>query len=78
MFEAITPAASAAAVTPDDETNIEPTRGLYLGTGGDLKVMMLAGTAVTFANLAAGIIHPIVAIRIYATGTTAGDIVALR
>jgi hypothetical protein len=74
----ISPAASAEEITPDDGTTIEPTRGIYVGVAGDLKVVMLDGTSVTFASLSAGIVHPISCVLVYATGTTATDIVAVR
>lgn len=72
------PAAEAASVTVHDTNLIEPTRGLYVGVSGDVKVTMLDGTAVTFVGLAAGVIHPICCVQVFDTGTTATDIVALR
>lgn len=77
-IDAISPAGKAEAITPADGTYIEPTRGVYVGTGGDLKVIMLDGTAITFTAITAGIIHPIQCVLIYDTGTTASNIVALR
>ena len=76
-LSAIAPSAKAAGITPSDSADIEATRGVYTGISGDLKVDMLDGTTITFANLAAGIVHPLQVRRIYATGTTAGDIIAL-
>ena len=76
-IDAISPAARAAAVTPADATYITPTRGLYVGVSGDVKVIMLDGTTVTFVGLVAGVIHPITCVLIYDTDTTATDIVAL-
>lgn len=77
-IENITPAAAAAAVTAHDSNRIAPTRGIYVGVSGDVKVTMLDGTAVTFVGLAAGVIHPICCVQVFSTGTTATDIVALR
>lgn len=54
-----------------------PTRGIYVGAAGDVKVNMEGGGTVTFKNLAAGILHPICAKRIWLTGTTANDIVVV-
>ena len=67
------PAAHAAAVTPHNTNDLTTaTRGIYVGASGDVKVDMLGGeTGITFVGLAAGIIHPIRATRIYSTGTTA-------
>ena len=78
MVHNISPAAAAAAVTPGDATYIDPTRGLYVGVSGDVKVIMVDGTTVTYTGLAAGIIHPISCVLVYSTDTTATNIVALR
>lgn len=76
-LEAITPIYRAEAVTPSDAAAIEQTRGLYVGASGDVAVDMASGDTVTFAGLAAGIVHPLQVTRVYATGTTATGIVAL-
>ena len=78
FVDAVTPSGAAASVTPNDSTNIAPTRGLYVGVSGDVKVTMLDGTAVTFVGVAAGIVHPLQVVRVWSTGTDATDIVALR
>lgn len=73
------PAEHAFAVTPADGTD-QPhiTRGIYVGVTGNVKVDMSGGeTAITFVGLAAGVIHPIRAVRIYSTGTTATSIVGV-
>ena len=71
------PAYNAAAVTPDDGTDLPfASRALYLGTGGDLRLTTAGGDTVTFRNAAPGIL-PIRAERVHATGTTAADIVAI-
>ena len=77
MIENITPSAEADAITPNDSTRFKPTRGLYVGVSGDVKVIMLDGTTVTFTGLAAGVIHPISCVLVYSTDTTATNIVAL-
>ena len=74
----ISPASEAVAVTPADATYLTPTRGLYVGVSGDVKVIMLDGTTVTFTGLAAGVIHPIQCVLVFSTDTTATNIVALR
>ena len=73
------PATAAIAVTPHDTNELaEYSRGIYLGVGGDVTVVMSnGGTAVLFKNLAGGIIHPIRAKIIKSTGTTATNIVAV-
>ena len=72
------PAPSAIAVTTSDSADLAAfTRGIYVGVGGDVKVTMVCGQVVTFKNLAGGMVHPICAVRIWSTGTTATDIVGV-
>ncbi len=40
----------AASVTPSDTGALSGVRGLYIGTGGDVKVDMEGGSAVTFST----------------------------
>lgn len=65
-----------AVVTPSDSSELAyVTRGVHLGTGGDLKVMTKGGQMVTLPGLVAGW-HPIRVRQIYANGTTASQITA--
>jgi hypothetical protein len=52
------------------------TRGLYIGVAGDVAVVMATGDAVTFKNVAAGIL-PVAVTQVTAAGTDAEDIIAL-
>lgn len=73
------PAQSAAAVTSADGSDLPggATRGLWIGTAGNLVVDMVSGdTSVTFSNVPVGIL-PLQVKRVRATGTTASNIVAL-
>jgi hypothetical protein len=72
------PARKAAALTPNDAADLATeTRALYVGTGGNLSVILSGDTAaVTFTNVAAGY-HPLRVKRLRATGTTATGIVGL-
>jgi hypothetical protein len=73
-----TPAVSAAAITPSDTADLPtPTRGIYVGVGGNLTVNMLEDDNVVFVGLLPGVIHPIACSRIFATGTTAASIVGI-
>lgn len=77
----------ASLVTPSDTVNIPslssesgtPNRGcvLYIGTGGDLKVLTIGGDEVTFTNFQDGSFLPVQVVRVFATGTTASNIIAL-
>lgn len=76
------PARQAVAVTPNDSTDLAAgSRGLYVGTGGTIKAILVGDTAaVEFVNVPDGAFLPIRVIRVYATvdtGTVADDIVAL-
>ena len=73
------PSVDAAAVTTSDSADLPviPTRGLYVGAAGDVKVIMASGATVTFADVLAGTVLPIQVRRVFATGTVATDIVAL-
>lgn len=73
------PAIGAASVTPNDGADLAkiPTRGLWIGGAGNVKVDMADGTTVTFVGATAGSILPVQVKRVYATGTTATSITAL-
>lgn len=76
--DATVSARSATAVVPSDTVVAEaPTRALYVGGPGNIKVDMVSGGTVTFYNAAAGSLLPIQVVRIYATGTTATNVLAL-
>ena len=72
-------AKSVYAVTPSDTVDLVQgaTKGLYIGGAGNVKMDMADGTTITFTALSAGMIHPISAKRVYATGTTATLILAV-
>ena len=70
------PATDLFAVTPSDTNDLLVlTRGLYVGVSGDVKVTCMAGNVTTLVGLAAGVFHPIRVRRVWATGTTATNIV---
>ncbi len=65
------------AVTPHD-TNLLPNSGIiYIGTGGTLKVDIIGIGTVTFSNVSNGATLFARCKRVWSTGTTATDIVAL-
>jgi hypothetical protein len=71
----IAPAQDAAAVTPSATALANVTKGIYVGTAGDLAVTMLGGDDVTFASVPAGSILPIRVTHVL-EASTADDIVA--
>ena len=77
-------ASAAYAVTPNDGADLASTAyGLYIGTGGTLKVdcgqVGVEGerVTVTFAAVAVGFL-PLRVRRVWATGTSATGIVAFE
>ena len=73
------PAHSAALVVPNDTAALPggPARSLYIGVAGDVTVDMYdAGQNITFHGVPAGF-APIAVKKVYATGTTAANIIAL-
>lgn len=77
--ELFRPAEHAAAVTPSDTVLLDPAcRGLYVGGGGNVAVLLVGeDTAVTFTGVQGGTVLPLRAARVDAAGTTATGLVAL-
>jgi hypothetical protein len=72
------PATRAAAVTPNDSTDLTNfARALYVGGAGDVSLITTGGDTVTFAGVAAGTILPVRTARVRDTDTTATSIVAI-
>ncbi|MCC6727893.1 MAG: hypothetical protein IT208_00980 [Chthonomonadales bacterium] len=71
------PAARAAPVSPADEDMAEWALALYVGLGGDVRLTTWRGDTATFSNVPSGSVLPVRARRVWSTGTTAGEIVAL-
>jgi hypothetical protein len=77
-------AGRAASVTPSNTVDIPSVTGgtnngcvLYVGGYGDVKVDTVGGDTVVFPGVNGGTFFPVQVTRVYATGTTATDIVAL-
>ena len=75
----VIPADHAFAITPTDGADLAfVTRGIYVGTGGDVAVILSGdSTAVTFAGVQSGSVLPLRVSRVNSTNTTASDIVGL-
>lgn len=72
------PAEGATAVTPSDSTVLTGVRGLYVGSDGNVAVIMVGdSSAVTFVGVKAGSVLPLRVSKVMSTNTTATDIVAL-
>lgn len=79
---------NAQSVTPSNTTDLSLAGGtfsnpqttgalLFVGTGGNIQVTMVGGQTVVFNNIADGTFLPIQVKRVWATNTTATDIVAI-
>jgi hypothetical protein len=64
------------AITPNDNTIIDVTLGVYVGNSGDLAIILEDDSEVILKNIAEGMTHPLAVKCIKATGTTAAGIVA--
>ena len=72
------PATHGFAIVPNNDIALsEVTRALYIGTAGDVAVLLASGASVTLSNVPAGALLPVRAQRVLATGTTANAIVGL-
>lgn len=79
---------NAQTVTPNNTTDLSLSGGtfnnpsstgalLFIGTGGNIQVTMVGGQTVVFRNIAAGTFLPIQVKRVWATNTTASNIIAI-
>lgn len=67
----------AAAVTPSNTVNLATPAVIYVGGGGAVKVTTAQGSDVTFSGVAAGTVIPVQVLRVWSTGTTATNMVAV-
>lgn len=72
------------AVTPSDTEDLQMNNGgkakivapcVYVGTAGDLHVITEGGDEITFKNIVGFV--PVQIVKVFASGTTAEDIIAL-
>jgi hypothetical protein len=72
------PATMIVTVTPNDDVDLSPgvSRGLFVGTAGNLRVQDAFGNIVEL-NSGSAQYHPLRVCRVYASGTTADGIIAL-
>jgi len=68
------PPSNAASATPSDTSDLPfVSRAVYVGTSGDLRVLTQGGQDVTYKGISGTKILRVE--RIFATGTTASDII---
>lgn len=71
-------ARSWVACTPNDSTDLTDTaNALFIGTGGDVRIAGDDGNDEVFKNIPDGFFLPCRAVRVYATNTTATDILLI-
>lgn len=74
-------ATDAADITPADGSDLPtPEALIYIGVGGDVKVSPSdpdCACAIVFKNCIAGTVLPVKVNKVYSTGTTATNLVAL-
>ena len=74
-----TPAVNAADIIPSDAAPLPfATRAIYVGTTGNVRMLMVSGDLVTLTNVQAGAFYPLRINQVLATGTTATGLVGLR
>lgn len=72
------PAIHGFGITPNNDVALaEVTRALYVGTAGDVAVLLMSGSSITLTNVPAGTLLPLRVQRVLATGTSATSIVGL-
>ena len=64
-------------ITPDNSNNLTKSGLVYIGTGGDIKVDLIQFGTVTFLNVPSGTFIQSRVKKVYATGTTASDLIVI-
>lgn len=67
----------AAAITPSNTVNLANPSVVYVGGTGNVRVLTAQGDDVTFVNVPGGVALPVQVIRVYATNTTATNLVGI-
>jgi len=66
------------AITPNDSANLpRPGAFVYVGGDGNVKITAEEEGTVTFIGMSAGDILPVSVVRVFATGTTATNLIAM-
>lgn len=67
----------AAAVTTSDTVNFTTPSVIYAGSGGIIRVLTAQGSDVTFNSVQAGAILPVQVLRVFASTTTATNMMRI-
>lgn len=66
------------AITPSNSADLtRPVRAIYVGGGGDIRLVTVGDDDVVFKNVPAGLILPVKAKKVFATNTTATFLLGL-
>lgn len=77
-YDKVNTATGHADITPSDTARLEPaSRALFIGTGGNIRVVAVDGTTANYTNVPDAFLLDVQAIQVLATGTTASGIVAM-
>lgn len=69
--------ADAAAVTTSDTVNFNEPSVIFAGSGGTIRVLTVEGSDVTFNSVQPGAILPVRVVRVFASTTTAINMVRI-
>ena len=69
--------AGAVAVVPSDSANLTNPAVIYVGGAGAVKVTTTNGDVATFSGVNAGTTIPVQVLRVWSTGTTATNMIAI-
>lgn len=72
------PAVFAKTVVPADADMATQCRSIYVGGTGNIQVTTVGGDVAVFQNVPAGTVLPVQAKRIWATNTTATNMIAMQ
>lgn len=75
----VMPAFDGVEITPSATNLASIVRALFIGVAGNVVILTPASVSLTFQNLQAGSILPVMAMKVATTasGTTAGNIIGL-
>lgn len=75
------PAKHLVNITPNNASDlVQPVRGIYIGSSGDLNIVALGdadGATQTLTAVPQGVIVPVITKRVMTTGTTASLLIGL-
>ena len=67
----------AAAVTPSDTVNFAEPSVIFVGTTGAVRVLTAQGSDVTFGAVPGGTVVPLQVLRVFASGTSATNLIRI-